>query len=64
MTGAVKIDRIDGSTLDVGVEDDAPLVVIAKTNDVPNELFRFDAGERCVKIVGVADMNRIDPRHT
>ena len=64
MTSAVEIDGIDRAALDVRVEDDTSLIVVTEPDDVSNELFRFDAGERRVEIVGVAYVDRIDPGHT
>ena len=63
MAGAVEIDGIDASALDVRIEDDAPVVVVAESDDVADELLRFDARERSVEIAGVADVDRIDPGH-
>ncbi len=40
-----------------------PFEVEAEPDDVADELFRLDAGEGRVEVVGVADVDRIDARH-
>ena len=45
MSSAIEIDRINASSLNIGIEDQSTLVIIRQSNDISDKLFRFYTGE-------------------
>ena len=64
MLSSVKKYRIHAASLDIRIKYDATLIIVAQANDVADKFFRLDARERRVKICGIADVNRVNPRHS
>ena len=59
--GAVEGDGVDRAPLYVRVEEGGPVVVEREPDGVPHELLARDRRVRGVEVVGVREVDRVDP---
>ena len=64
MVCAIEENRIDAAPLNVRIKDGALSIIESKADDIANEFFRLDARERRIEIIGVANIDRVDARHS
>jgi hypothetical protein len=64
VVSAIEENRIDAAPLNVRIKDGALSIIESKADDIANEFFGLDARERRIEIIGVADVDRVDARHS
>jgi len=53
MVSAIEVDAVDSIFLDIGEEDQTPLVIERQRDAIPHDVFRLDTRIRRVQVVFV-----------